>query len=159
MKFRPGRYAAVAAAKASFSTSTAYRFGKDHDYRRRRRRRGRRRPDPLAGIFRGGSRVDVEGRSPVFGPSPFSKKMSDAIPNSGLGSRALERQIRAWRAIHGRSRRSSSGGSTGGRIGLSDFTDMGDVSITDREGRRSSTGSIIPGSPIPASSTPRRARR
>jgi RNA-directed DNA polymerase len=68
--------------------------------------------------------------------------------------RTLERRIRGWRALHGAERRSSSARCTSpGQMGLSDFTEMGDLAV-GVAGERSSIGCITSGSPARASSTP-----
>ena len=76
-------------------------------------------------------------------------------PELGGGiRRTLERRIRAWRAIHGAEREIIFRQvHEPGRMGLSDFTDMGDAGIAIAGAAAAITGSITSGWPIPASST------
>ena len=93
--------------------------------------------------------------APVFGPSPFSKRCSDAIPNSGLGfGGPWSGESAPGAPSMGRSRRSSSGRSTSPAVWDCRISPTWATSASRSRGRRSSTGSIISGSPIPASSTP-----
>ena len=88
-------------------------------------------------------------------PIAIFEEMIRRHPELGGGiRRTLERRIRAWRAIHGRRaevifRQVQ----VPGRMGLSDFTDM-DMRGSRSQASRWTTGSIISGSPIPASSMP-----
>jgi hypothetical protein len=63
--------------------------------------------------------------------SRSSNRCYGAILSLGIGiRRTLERRIRAWRAIHATSRRSTSARPTNpGQAGLSDFIDMGEIII------------------------------
>jgi transposase InsO family protein len=132
MKFRQTDTVAVAAAKASFSAATAYRIEQDPRLPSARKEpRERRRPDPLSTIF------DLEvapmlAASPGLRPIAIFEEMVRRHPELGHGvRRTLERRIRAWRALHGAERevifRQTH---EPGRMGLSDFTDMGAFAIT-----------------------------
>ena len=132
MKFRQADTPPVAAAKASFSTSTAYRFEKDPRLpSQKKERRGRRRPDPLAGIFEA-EVVSMLKAAPGLRSIAIFEEMLRRHPELGVGiRRTLERRIRAWRAIHGEEQEVIFRQiHEPGRMGLSDFTDMGDVGIT-----------------------------
>ena len=129
MKFRQAGYAARSRRRRRRSALTAYRFEKDPDYRRRRRggRRGRTRW-PVSSRRRSSTARPF----PVFGPSPFSKRCSTPSRTRGwdLGN-PWSGRIRAWRAIHGEEQEVIFRQiHEPGRMGLSDFTDMGDVGIT-----------------------------
>ncbi len=132
MKFRQTDTPPVAAAKASFSTSTAYRFEKDpRPPSQKKERRGRRRPDPLGDLFEA-EVVPMLKAAPGLRSVAIFEEMLRRYPELGAGiRRTLERRIRAWRAIHGEEQdvifRQVH---EPGRMGLSDFTDMGDVGIT-----------------------------
>jgi len=132
MNFRQTNSPPVAAAKASFSASTAYRI--EHDPRlpsQKKAPRERRRPDPLAGMFEA-EVVPMLQASPGLRPVAVFEEMLRRHPELGAGiRRTLERRIRAWRAIHGEEQevifRQTH---EPGRLGLSDFTDMGKFAIS-----------------------------
>ena len=132
MKFRQTDTPPVAAAKASFSTSTAYRLEKDPRLpSQRKSARERRRPDPLASVFET-EVVPMLVAAPGVRPVAIFEEMLRRHPELGAGiRRTLERRIRAWRAIHGEEQevifRQTH---EPGRLGLSDFTDMGDLGVT-----------------------------
>ncbi len=132
MTFRKTDGTAVAAAKASISTATAYRIEKDPRLPSQKKApRGRRRPDPLADIFES-EIVPMLRAAPGLRPVAIFEEMMRRHPELGEGiRRTLERRIRSWRAQHGaeqevifRQRHEP------GRMGLSDFTAMGDIVIT-----------------------------
>jgi hypothetical protein len=132
MKFRQTDTPPVAAAKASFSASTAYRLEKNPRLPSQNKvPRERRRPDPLADVF------DAEV-APMLQAAPHLRAVAvfDELmrrhPELGAGiRRTLERRIRAWRAVHGEEREVMFRQvHEPGRLGLSDFTGMGDASIT-----------------------------
>jgi hypothetical protein len=132
MTFRKTDGTAVAAAKASISTATAYRIEKDPRLPSQKMApRGRRRPDPLAAIFES-EIVPMLQAAPGLRPVAIFEEMMRRHPDLGEGiRRTLERRIRAWRAVHGaerevifRQRHEP------GRMGLSDFTAMGEIAIT-----------------------------
>jgi hypothetical protein len=131
MKFRQTNPTAAAAAKASISIATAYRIEKDPRLPSQRKApRERRRPDPLGDIFKA-EVVPMLQASPGLRSVAIFEEMIRRHPELGGGiRRTLERRIRSWRAIHGAEReiifRQMH---EPGRMGLSDFTDMGDAGI------------------------------
>lgn len=132
MKFRLTETPPVAAAKAGFGTATAYRF--EYDPRlpsQKKAPRERRRPDPLAEVF-DAEVVPMLEAAPGLRAVAVYEELLRRHPELGTGiRRTLERRIRAWHAIHGQDRevifRQTH---EPGRMGLSDFTDMGDAAIT-----------------------------
>jgi hypothetical protein len=132
MKFRQTDTPPIAAAKASFSSSTAYRLEKDPRLPSMRKVvRQRRRPDPLAEIF-DAEIVPMLKAAPGLRPIAIFEEMLRRHPMLRPGiRRTLERRIRAWRAIHGAEQEVIFRQvQEPGRVGLSDFTDMGDLAIT-----------------------------
>ncbi len=132
MKFRQTDTPPVAAAKASFSASTAYRIENDPRLPSHKKApRGRRRPDPLADVF-DAEIVPMLRAAPGLRAVAVFDEMLRRHPELGAGvRRTLERRIRAWRAIHGEEQEVIFRQlHEPGRVGLSDFTDMGDVAIT-----------------------------
>jgi hypothetical protein len=132
MKFRQTNPTTVAAAKASISTATAYRIEKDPRLPSQRTApRGRRRPDPLAAIF-DAEVVPLLKAAPGIRPVAVFQEMLHRHPELGSGvRRTLERRIRAWQAIHGAEQEVIFRQvHEPGRLGLSDFTDMGSAGIT-----------------------------
>ncbi len=132
MKFRQTDTPPVAAAKASFSPSTAYRIESDPRLPSQKKGvRGRRRPDPLADIF-AAEVVPMLKVTPGLRPVAIFEEMLRRHPDLGAGiRRTLERRIQAWRAVHGDEQeiifRQTH---EPGRVGLSDFTDMGEFDVT-----------------------------
>jgi transposase InsO family protein len=131
MKLRQSNTTAVAAAKASISLATAYRIEDDPRLpSHKKAERGRRRPDPLAEVFEA-EVVPILKAAPGIRPVAIFEELRRRHPELGSAiRRTLERRIRAWRAIHGeeqeiifRQRHEP------GRLGLSDFTDMGGLGI------------------------------
>ena len=132
MKFRQTNTTAIAAAKASVSVATAYRIEKDARLPSQRKvPRQRRRPDPLAGIF-DAEVVPMLQAAPGLRAIAIFEEMMRRHPELGGGiRRTLERRIRSWRAIHGEEQEVMFRQvHEPGRVGLSDFTDMGSVGIT-----------------------------
>jgi transposase InsO family protein len=132
MKFRQINTPPVAAAKASFSPSTAYRFEKDPRLPSQKKQpRGRRRPDPLAALFES-EVVPLLKAAPGLRPVAIFEEMLRRHPELQPGiRRTLERRIRAWRALHGGEREVIFRQvQEPGRLGLSDFTDMGALGVT-----------------------------
>lgn len=132
MTFRKTDGTAVAAAKASISTATAYRIEKDPRLPSQKKPpRGRRRPDPLAAVF-DAEVVPMLRAAPGLRPVAIFEEMMRRHPEFGEGiRRTLERRIRAWRAVHGEEREVIfRQRHQPGRMGLSDFTTMGDIVVT-----------------------------
>ena len=132
MQFRKNHPTPVAAAKASISVASAYRIEKDPRLPSQKKpTRGRRRPDPLAGIF-DEEVVPLLKSAPRIRPVAVFHEIQRRHPELSDGvRRTLERRIRKWRAVHGaeqevifRQKHKP------GRMGLSDFTDMGPLAIT-----------------------------
>lgn len=132
MKYRQTDTLPVAAAKASFSASTAYRI--ENDPRLPSQKKGgrdRRRPDPLADVFET-EIVPMLKAAPGVRAVAIFEEMLRRHPELGAGiRRTLERRIRSWRAIHGKEQevifRQTH---EAGQVGLSDFTDMGELGVT-----------------------------
>lgn len=132
MKLRLSEGLPVAAAKAGISVATAYRIEQDpRPPSQKQAPRGRRRPDPLAEIF-DFEVVALLKAAPAVRPIAIFEEMVRRHPELPRHvRRTLERRIRAWRAVHGKERdvifRQVH---EPGRMGLSDFTEMGDSNIT-----------------------------
>jgi transposase InsO family protein len=132
MKLRLSEGPPVAAAKAGISIATAYRIEQDPRLPSQKQApRGRRRPDPLAEIF-DAEVVPLLKAAPGVRPIAIFEEMTRRHPQMSRSvRRTLERRIRAWRAVHGKERdvifRQVH---EPGRMGLSDFTEMGDLNIT-----------------------------
>ena len=132
MKERQTYGAAVAAAKAGFSTAAAYRFEKDRRLPSQKQApRSRRRPDPLVDVWDDEILAMLEaapGVRPVAIFEELRRRHPEIEPNI---RRTLERRIRAWRAVHGPAREVMFRQEhPPGRLGLSDFTDVTELSIT-----------------------------
>lgn len=131
MIFRQTDGVAAASAKAAMSTATGYRLARDprlpsHKHPPRERRR----PDPLADVF-DRDVVPMLRAAPGLRPVAIFEELVRRNPALGAGvRRTLERRIRAWRALHGPEREVIFRQTLPpGRLGLSDFTDMGDLAI------------------------------
>jgi hypothetical protein len=132
MRSVPTSTTAAASAKAGFSTATGYRIKADPRLPSQKKApRERRRPDPLADLW------DAE-IAPMLIAAPglravaIFEEMRRRHPDLHLGvRRTLERRIRTWRAVNGPERdvifRQEH---QPGRLGLSDFTDMGDLAVS-----------------------------
>jgi hypothetical protein len=132
MKFRQKDSAAVAASKASISVATAYRIESDPRLPSQKQTpRERRRPDPLADIFES-EVVPLLKAAPGLRAVAVFEEMVRRHPALGAGiRRTLERRIRAWRAMHGADQEVIFRQvHEPGRMGLSDFTDMGSAGIS-----------------------------
>ena len=132
MKLRLTKTLPVAAAQAAISVATAYRI--QHDPRLpsdKKAPRERRRPDPLVDIFEAEVvplLLSAPGIRPVAIFDELRRRHAELDPSV---RRTLERRIRSWRALHGQERdvmfRQTH---EAGRMGLSDFTEMGDLGVT-----------------------------
>ena len=132
MKFRQTSTPTIAAAKASISRATAYRFEKDRKVLSPPAApRGRRRADPLAAIFEA-EVVPMLTSAPGLRAISVFEEMIRRHPELGSGiRRTLERRIRSWRAIHGEEQEVMFRQvHVPGRLGLSDFTDMGHAGVS-----------------------------
>lgn len=132
MKFRQTDTVPIAAAKSGFSSSSAYRIEKDRRLPSQRKvRRERRRPDPLADVWQS-EIVPILAATPGLRPVAIFEEVLRRHPELGAGvRRTLERRIRAWRAIHGPDQEVVFRQvHEPGRMGLSDFTEMGDLAVT-----------------------------
>lgn len=122
----------VAAARSGFSTATGYRLARDPRLPSQNPTpRGRRRPDPLADIFEA-EIVPILKAAPGVRSIAVFEEMTRRHPDLGPAvRRTLERRIRAWRAIHGPEQEVIFRQvHEPGRMGLSDFTDMADLSVS-----------------------------
>ena len=121
----------AAAAQAAISLRTAYRIENDPRLPSQTPRpRGRRRPDPLIAIF-DAEIVPMLEAAPDLRPIAILEEMQrrhPEVPDSVR--RTMERRIRQWRALNGKDRdvifRQVP---EPGRMGLSDFTEMGDLAV------------------------------
>ena len=131
MKSRQTNVPALAAAKSGFSTATAYRIEADPRLPSQKKRpRARRRPDPLAGVW-DSEIVPMLEAAPGIRAVAIFEEICRRHPEIVTGvRRTLERRIGKWRALYGPSRdvifRQEH---PPGRMGLSDFTDMGGLGI------------------------------
>ncbi len=122
----------IAAAKAGFSTATAYRCEADPRLPSHKALpRTRRRPDPLAGIWET-EVVPMLKAAPGLRVVGLFEEICRLHPDLAPGvRRTLERRVRAWRAENGPDRdvifRQTP---VPGRLGLSDFTAMGDLGVS-----------------------------
>ena len=132
MSFRQTETVSVAAAKAGFSAATAYRIKQDPRLPSQRKApRSRRRHDPLAVIW-DSEVVPLLKSTPGLRPIAIFDEIRRRYPEIGPGiRRTLERRIRSWRALNGAEQdvifRQEH---PPGRVGLSDFTEMGDRGVS-----------------------------
>jgi len=131
MKIRLKEPVPVAAASAGLSVATAYRLEKDARLPSQKALpRGRRRPDPLADIF-DAEVVPMLKAAPGLRSIAIFEEMQrrhPALPD--CVRRTLERRIRHWRALKGQDREVIFRQvQEPGRMGLSDFTEMGDLAV------------------------------
>jgi transposase InsO family protein len=132
MSFRRTETPTVAAAKAGFSAATAYRIEQDPRLPSRKKApRGRRRRDPLAAVW-DSEVAPLLKSAPGLRPVAIFDEIRRRHPEIGGGvRRTLERRIRTWRALNGAEQdvifRQEH---PPGRLGLSDFTDMGDHGVS-----------------------------
>jgi hypothetical protein len=132
MSFRQTETASVAAAKAGFSAATAYRIEEDPRLPSQKKvPRERRRRDPLATVW-DSEVVPLLKSTPGLRPIAIFDEIRRRHPEIGAGiRRTLERRIRTWRALNGAEQdiifRQEH---PPGRLGLSDFTDMGNRGVS-----------------------------
>jgi len=132
MSFRQTEPPVIAAAKAGFSTASAYRIEQDPRLPSQKQApRERRRRDPLSTVW--DSEV-VPLLKSVAGLRPIAifDEIRRRHPEIGASvRRTLERRIRMWRALNGAEQdvifRQEH---PPGRLGLSDFTGMGDRGVS-----------------------------
>jgi hypothetical protein len=132
MKFRQTEGPLVAAAKASISATTAYRLEQDRQLpSHKEKTRTRRRSDPLAEFF-DAEVVPMLKAAPDLRVIAIFEEMKRRHVNFPDGiRRTLERRIRSWRALHGADQEVIFRQvHEPGRMGLSDFTDMAELSVT-----------------------------
>jgi transposase InsO family protein len=132
MKSRQSNVPAIAAAKAGFSTASAYRIEADPRLPSQKKTpRGRRRPDPLAAVW-DSEIVPMLEAAPDLRAVAIFEEICRRAPSLAPGvRRTLERRIAGWRALNGPNRdvifRQEH---PPGRMGLSDFTEMGELGIS-----------------------------
>ncbi len=132
MSFRQTETVSVAAAKAGFSAATAYRIEQDPRLPSQKRApRRRRRQDPLIAVW-DSEVVPLLKSTPGLRPIAIFDEIRRRHPEIGRGvRRTLERRIRTWRALNGAEQdvifRQEH---PPGRLGLSDFTAMGDRGVS-----------------------------
>lgn len=132
MKFRLSETTPVAAAKAGISTASAYRIEQARAAPPQAKPpRGRRRPDPLVDIF-DAEVIPLLKAAPGLRPIAVFEELRRRHPDLPDGvRRTLERRIRQWRALNGEAKEVIFRQvHEAGRMGLSDFTDMGDLAVT-----------------------------
>lgn len=131
MKHRLTMSVAAAAAKAAISVASAYRIEDDRRLPSQKQvPRGRRRADPLADVF-DTVVVPMLQAAPQLRPVAVFEELRRRHPELAYGvRRTLERRIRSWRAQHGPEREVIFRQvHEPGRMGLSDFTEMGDLGV------------------------------
>lgn len=131
MKFRKTDAPALAGAKSGFSPASAYRIDADPRLPSQKKvPRDRRRPDPLIAVW-DDEIVPMMKAAPGLRPVAIFAEMLRRHPDLGDGvRRTMERRIRGWRAINGPDQEVIFRQiHEPGRMGLSDFTDMGDLAI------------------------------
>jgi len=131
MKLRVTNPPTVAAACAAISVASAYRIEGDPRLPSQKKpARGRRRPDPLELVFEA-EVVPMLGAAPQLRPVAIFEELQRRHPALHANvRRTLERRIRAWRALHGAEREIIFRQvHEPGRMGLSDFTEMGDLAV------------------------------
>jgi transposase InsO family protein len=131
MKSRLTESMPAAAAQAAMSLASAYRIENDPRLPSQKALpRGRRRPDPLVNIF-DSEIVPMLKATPGLRPIGIFEEMQRRHPElPDHVRRTLERRIRQWRALNGQDREVIFRQvQEPGRMGLSDFTEMGDLAV------------------------------
>src|ERR1700755_1261885 len=132
MSFRRTDTPSVAAAKAGVSAPPPPRLEQERRLPSQKKApRGRRRRDPLAEVW-DSEVVPLLKSAPGLRPVAIFDEIRRRHPEIGVGvRRTLERPIRAWRALNGAEQdvifRQEH---PPGRLGLADFTDMGDHRVS-----------------------------
>ena len=124
--------APAAAAKAGFSRATAYRIEADPRLPSQKKPvRGRRRPDPLASVW-DSDIVPLLAATPGLRPIAIFEEIVRRHPDLNRNvRRTLERRIRMWKALNGPEQDLIfPQQQVPARLGLSDFTRMGDHGIS-----------------------------
>jgi hypothetical protein len=132
MKSRQTDAPAVAAAKAGFSQATAYRIDADPRLPSQKKvARGRRRPDPLEPVWESEIAPLLKKTPGIRAIAVFDEIVRRHPDLNRNVRRTLERRIRMWKALNGPEQdvifRQQQ---VPGRLGLSDFTRMGDLGIS-----------------------------
>jgi transposase InsO family protein len=132
MRSRQNSAPAVAAAKAGFSRATAYRIDADPRLPSQKKiPRERRRPDPLASVWDSEIVPMLEAAPGIRAIAIFDEIVRRRPETNPNVRRTLERRIRMWKALNGPEQdvifRQQQ---VPGRLGLSDFTRMGDLGIS-----------------------------
>ena len=131
MRLRLTEPVTAAAAKAAISVASAYRIESDARLPSQKGEpRGRRRPDPLIDVF-DADVVPMLTAAPTVRAVTVFEELTRRYPELPRGvRRTLERRIRAWRAKHGPEKEVIFRQVHElGRMGLSDFTEMGDLGV------------------------------
>src|SRR5664279_1967084 len=131
MKSRLTEKKPASAAQAAMSLRTAYRIENDARLPSQKALpRGRRRPDPLMSIF-DPEIVPMLQAAPGLRAIAIFEEMQRRHPEIPDGvRRTVERRIRHWRALNGQDREVIFRQvQEPGRMGLSDFTEMGDLAV------------------------------
>jgi transposase InsO family protein len=132
MTLRRTNTTVIAAAKSGFSTASAYRLEKGPRLPSGKKApRERRRPDPIGAVW-DSEIVPLLKAAPGLRPVAIFEEIARRHPELGAGvRRTVERRIRAWRALFGPEQEVMFRQvHEPGRMGLSDFTEMGDQAIT-----------------------------
>ena len=131
MKSRLTESMPAAAAQAAMSLASAYRMENDTRLPSQKALpRGRRRPDPLVSIFDPEIVPMLQAAPGLRAIAVFEEmqRRHPELPDSVR--RTVERRIRQWRALNGQDREVIFRQvQEPGRMGLSDFTEMGDLAV------------------------------
>ena len=131
MRLRQTEPVTAAAAKAGMSVASAYRIQSEARLPSQKSEpRGRRRADPLIDTF-DAEVVPMLAAAPGIRAVTVFEELMRRYPELPRGvRRTLERRIRTWRAKHGPEREVIFRQvHEPGRMGLSDFTEMGDLGV------------------------------
>jgi len=121
-----------ASARAGISESSGQRIDNGVIPRKRKARHWRTRKDPFAAVWKSEILPLLE-KQPGLMPITLFEDLQDRYPGRfpNKHKRTFQRRVKAWRALHGpdkevmfRQRKEP------GRLGLSDFTELGEIEIT-----------------------------